>query len=89
VRCPTTGKSKIENIDPAVSLIIRGHSLLEEQLDLYLEKKLENPEYVRGFGFRSKVQLARALSKQGKTEEIWKLVSLLTDIRNQSRTQAA
>jgi hypothetical protein len=78
---------KIKHLDPSGSLIIRGHLLLEEQITLYLEKKLKHPEFVLGSGFKRKVQLFRALSPYGKEETFWKLVDLLNGLRNATAHQ--
>jgi hypothetical protein len=78
-------QKKLREIDPSVYLVIRAHLLLEEQINLYLEKKLPNPEFVDGLRFREKVQLVRALSKDGKKEEeLWQVIALLNTLRNQS-----
>jgi hypothetical protein len=77
-------EKKMREFDPSVFLIIRAHVLLEEQINLYLERKVPNPEFVDGFRFRAKVQLVRALSEDGKWEEFWQLIDLLTALRNQS-----
>ena len=93
---PTTGserinelvrdwEKKINDFDPTVSLIIRGHLLLEGQINLYLERKLENAKFVNGFRFRAKVDMVRALSKEGETEEeLWQLILLLNTLRNKA-----
>jgi hypothetical protein len=77
---------QFNDIDHTVSIIIRGHLLLEETINEYLRLAVPNPSFLERFQFRQKVKIMRGLSASygldESCEKYWKLIDLLTDLRN-------
>jgi hypothetical protein len=51
------------DVDEEISLIIKGHLLLEKVINDILENFFPNPKYIPSLGFFNKLQLIRAMTK--------------------------
>lgn len=62
---------------------LKGHLLLEEQLNDYIDRAFPHPEALKGLqlGFNVKVRLAHAMSR-GWPQSVWDALATLNKIRN-------
>ena len=70
--------------DPLVQAVLRGHLLVEQAVDEYLEGLCLHPEYLRAarLSFAEKVLIVRSLSTQSEFF-LWDFVNGLNGLRNE------
>lgn len=66
-------------------LILKGHLLVERQLEKYLVQRLPNPSALNGenLKFGRKLAFVRALSKDPDDEWLWDALHVLNKLRNE------
>jgi hypothetical protein len=66
---------------------LRGHLLLEGELDQIISIILFHPEYILGkrgrFGFEQKVRIARSMSRNADKHHHWDLLLAVNSLRNE------
>lgn len=79
-------KKDLSLVDEFASLVLRGHYVLERELDKIIEKIFFHPERILtdrvGFGFERKVRLVRAMSRNASEHPHWDIVLALNSLRN-------
>ena len=75
----------MKHIDELALVVLKGHLLLEEQLERILGKFLFHPEYLEGANLRfaQKVALARCMSLDEHANSLWELVLAVNGLRNE------
>lgn len=68
--------------DDDVSIILKGHLLIEELLVSFMSKKMKKPEELKNFRFYHYLCLARALEEKSDNNWIWAATEKLNSIRN-------
>ena len=75
---------ELQREDPSVTLVLRGHLLLEEEINLFFAKTLIHPQLIDKMQFSQKLRIFRAMQEDGRSSELWDLIELLTTLRNQT-----
>ena len=65
-----------------ISIILKGHLLIEELLIAHTNKILKNPKYIQNFKFFHYLCLAKAMEKDKQDEWIWDACRKLNNLRN-------
>ena len=65
-----------------LSIILKGHLLIEDLLVRYVKKKLKNPDKLGNFKFYHFLCLAKALEDKTENNWIWDACEKLNNIRN-------
>jgi hypothetical protein len=68
--------------DDQVSVILKGHLLVEELLVAHVNRKLRKPEEIRSFKFYHFLCLAKAFESDVNNQWVWAAVEKLNSIRN-------
>jgi hypothetical protein len=77
-------KNTIFKKDDLIVIVLKGHLLIEEQLDLIINNFLPNPNAVNSakFSFFKKTALAQAICWRRPNDEIWSLIYSINSLRN-------
>src|SRR5690349_1914719 len=73
------------HIDELALVVLKGHLLLEEQLERIISKFLLHPEYLEraNLRFAQKVALARTMSLDEQENSMWELLLAVNGLRNE------
>jgi hypothetical protein len=76
---------QMRHIDELALVVLKGHLVLEEQLERILSKFLFHPEYLEkaNLRFAQKVALARSISLDEQANSIWELLLAVNALRNE------
>jgi hypothetical protein len=72
----------LSQIDELANVILRGHLLVERDLDAVIEALFFYPEYVKRLRFERKAQIARAMALRTQTAAVWDTLAALNLLRN-------
>jgi hypothetical protein len=75
-------RERLHDDDPLLNIIIKGHLLLEEKVNLFVEKAFAHGQFLRGFQFHQKLRILRARHQRGDSHHVWELIELLNTLRN-------
>jgi hypothetical protein len=71
-------------IDEPANVILRGHLLVENDLDSVLRATFFYPEFIQDrLSFERKAQMARAMALRTQNEAVWETLSALNALRNE------
>src|SRR4051812_28326134 len=75
---------QMRHIDELALVVLKGHLVLEEQLQRILDTFLFHPEYLDSarFHFAQKVYLARTMSLDEHANPMWDLILAINALRN-------
>jgi hypothetical protein len=70
--------------DPAAAMIIQGHFLLEEQLNVFIAKAFRNPKEIDDLNlkFYTKLHIVKAFQPTDQRPDLWELFDLLSKLWN-------
>ena len=76
---------QMRHIDELALVVLKGHLVLEEQLERILGKFVFHPEYLEGANLRfaQKVALARSVSLDEHANSMWELLLAVNALRNE------
>jgi hypothetical protein len=76
---------QMRHIDELALVVLKGHLVLEEQLERILGKFLFHPEYLEeaNLRFAQKVALARSMSLDEQANSMWELLLAMNGLRNE------
>jgi hypothetical protein len=75
-------RERLHDDDPLLNIIIKGHLLLEEKINLFVEKAFAHAQFLKGFKFYQKLCILRAMHVRGDSHHVWELIELLNQLRN-------
>jgi hypothetical protein len=80
----TEARKRANRVDELRIAVLRGHMIVEEGVEEFLEVALFNPTYmkVQEMTFRRKVELVLSLSFGRDKDEFWPVVWALNQLRN-------
>jgi hypothetical protein len=67
---------RLHDDDPLLNIIIKGHLLLEEKVNLFLEKAFAHTKFFTRFTFYEKLSALRARHPMGDSHHVWELIEL-------------
>ncbi|TIP18429.1 hypothetical protein [Mesorhizobium sp.] len=75
----------MEDVDPLVPVVLKGHLLIERILDDVISSVCCNPDHIWNgrFTFAQKVNLARAFAFNRDKHPVWTIVLALNTLRNE------
>jgi hypothetical protein len=77
-------KERMKKLDELRVMVIKGHTIVEEALDLFLETALSNPNYLKEerptFHFKGK--LAQSLALKEDKDSLWAVFWAINYLRN-------
>jgi hypothetical protein len=74
----------LTQIDELANVILRGHLLVENDLDAVIRATFFYPEYIKGrVSFERKSQIARAMALRTQKEAVWETLTALNELRNE------
>ena len=75
----------MEKIDDLALVVLKGHLILEEQIDRIVEKFVFHPEFLEKAELRlfQKVMLARSMSLDEHDNSMWDLLLTINSLRNE------
>ncbi|NEV79801.1 hypothetical protein DYI24_22465 [Rhodopseudomonas sp. BR0C11] len=72
----------LSQIDEIASIVLRGHLLVEQDLDSVIEAIFFYPQYVTRLSFERKIQIARAMALRMQEDPAWETLRTLNLLRN-------
>jgi hypothetical protein len=74
---------RVERIDALTLAVIKGHLLIEQTMDAFLEASLPHPGYILGrLMFANKSYLCRSMSFDESGDKAWIVLSAVNALRN-------
>jgi hypothetical protein len=74
----------LTQIDELANVILRGHLLVESDLDAVMRATFFYPDFIKGrVSFERKGQIARAMALRTQNEVIWDTLTALNELRNE------
>jgi hypothetical protein len=75
----------MNDVDPLVPVVLKGHLLIERILDDLISSVCINPDHIWNgrFTFAQKVDLARAFAFNKDNHPVWTIVLALNTLRNE------
>lgn len=75
---------QLQYVDELAAVVLKGHLVLEEQLDRIIRRFLFHPKHLDGASlrFHQKIKIAQSMSLDGHENSIWNLLLALNALRN-------
>jgi len=69
-------------IDELANVVLRGHLLVENDLDAVIAAIFYYPDYIGRLSFERKSEVARAMALRTQNAAVWNTLSALNELRN-------
>jgi hypothetical protein len=75
---------RVEKFNALMLATIKGHLLIEQTINEFLEASLSNATHISGarFGFANKTRLCRAVSFDQSEDQLWTIIGCINGLRN-------
>jgi hypothetical protein len=75
---------RVAKFNALMLMAIKGHLIVEQAIDEFLEASMADPAYISGahFRFADKIRLCRAMSFDQSEDRLWTVIGCVNGLRN-------